>query len=794
MESYGQISVCPAADCYATCGANLPDKDGDGVPDGYDLDDDNDGILDIQECLFPAIASTDATALSWVDGSTVVFATGGNMNGDGEEESGWEAYAQSQGYNVTENISWTESGGVISSNTVNGLSYTVELSSATGVTGGVNLTIGDNDQASNDGDNTSVETNNTNQVLNGEEYRLTITPSQPLIGFSFDFNDIFDFGGETTLLEYNISFATTCGGTLTEVASIADETFAGGSATADINIESSDNTIQGQVGAGDNVETTVGFITTTPFQCIVIDYKYVEMPAGQQAGGGQEFQGIDNFNAIIADDFLCDEDMDGVPNNLDLDADNDGIPDANEACGAATATTMLTGNCTLDDSGGFDTDGAGCSTGVISGSGCGGSSSCTGAATIESSDGAVNPTNAADGDNTTEAELNSTGDEIIFDLGFVPSSPLTATLDYNIESGTAPIWVVESSSMPASGFTAVAESPVNLSQGGTLGNGDSGMLDITVPSGSRYIRVVSDNGANADLDDLIFSCPGSLANTDNAGAPDFLDLDSDGDGCPDAQEAGTAASANTTAFTVTDVDDCGLVLSDPTDNSSGICGTPPNDDWIDNTVCNDIETLAEPDINQTPEDVPVSGNLLTNDEDPQGDAQMVTSITLPDGTVVPVPASGTTGAINLPGGEGTIEVAADGSYTYTPASGFTGNVPTIDYTITDNTGATDTTTLDIDVIPADDPTVDEPPVANDDTNVTDQDVDVTGNVIDPNDSDPDTPQDDLVVTSILADTDGDGMVDDPVTVGTPTTVFGTDEDGNTVTAGEITLNADGSYT
>ena len=49
------------------------------------------------------------------------------------------------------------------------------------------------------------------------------------------------------------------------------------------------------------------------------------------------------------------------------------------------------------------------------------------------------------------------------------------------------------------------------------------------------------------------------------------------------------------------------------------------------------------------------------------------------------------------------------------------------------------------------------------------------------------------MTAALADTDGDGIVDDVLPVGTITPIYGTDEAGNTVLAGEIILNAAGDY-
>ena len=141
------------------------------------------------------------------------------------------------------------------------------------------------------------------------------------------------------------------------------------------------------------------------------------------------------------------------------------------------------------------------------------------------------------------------------------------------------------------------------------------------------------------------------------------------------------------------------------------------------------------------------------------------------------------------GTAGTLAINEDGEYTFTPATGYTGDVPAVTYEVTDATGATDIASLDLDVIPTNDPATDQAPVANDDTNTTDQDVTVTGNFIDGNDSDPDTPQDDLVVTAVSGlDVNGDPLAiipDDPAV-----NIY--DEDGTI--AGTITVGTDGSYT
>jgi len=73
---------------------------------------------------------------------------------------------------------------------------------------------------------------------------------------------------------------------------------------------------------------------------------------------------------IFFGEIWCDTDFDGIANHLDLDSDNDGIPDAVEACGNIGLTLE---ECSLDwnNSETYNTDpSTGCSNGVISGSGC----------------------------------------------------------------------------------------------------------------------------------------------------------------------------------------------------------------------------------------------------------------------------------------------------------------------------------------------------------------------------------------------------------------------------------------
>jgi len=186
------------------------------------------------------------------------------------------------------------------------------------------------------------------------------------------------------------------------------------------------------------------------------------------------------------------------------------------------------------------------------------------------------------------------------------------------------------------------------------------------------------------------------------------------------------------------------------------------------------------DINQTPINVPVSGNVITNDEF-TGTATVTSAqfynasgvlTNLPIGTATPVftPAG-------VPAG--TMLLNANGTYTYTPATGFVGEIP-VNYTLTNNLGSTDSTTLTIKVIPN---TVvgNDNPIAQHDTSFTEEGVSVSSTVLN-NDSDPDG--DALTVTSATG-----------LTIGTATVVSGVNAAGTPVAnAGTVQLNANGTYT
>ncbi len=162
--------------------------------------------------------------------------------------------------------------------------------------------------------------------------------------------------------------------------------------------------------------------------------------------------------------------------------------------------------------------------------------------------------------------------------------------------------------------------------------------------------------------------------------------------------------------------------------------------------CNDL--LALNDINQTMVNVSVGGNVLTNDKDPEGNVLSVNTIPLKN----PI--------------HGTVSLASNGDYTYTPNSGYSGN-DSFQYSVCDNgsPGKCDTAMVYITIIPK--PLAgNNPPVAINDNFATEMNTTVSGNLIS-NDYDPDGNTISINTTPV-----------------TPPSVLG----------GTLTINTNGTYT
>jgi CshA-type fibril repeat protein len=197
---------------------------------------------------------------------------------------------------------------------------------------------------------------------------------------------------------------------------------------------------------------------------------------------------------------------------------------------------------------------------------------------------------------------------------------------------------------------------------------------------------------------------------------------------------------------------------------------------VNNTVV-DGDVIADTDeAVSTPEDTPISGNVidagLTSNDGPIA-LKSFTVDTDNDGSVESFNA-GQTATI---AGVGTITIASNGNYTFTPLANWTGTVPPVTYSLTDDAGATvgDTSTLIITV-----DAVNDIPVDPNDTNTVIEDTTLTvpanaGLLVGATDTEGNA----LTITSYLIDG-----------------ISGTQAVGSAVTipnVGSLTINADGSY-
>ena len=214
-----------------------------------------------------------------------------------------------------------------------------------------------------------------------------------------------------------------------------------------------------------------------------------------------------------------------------------------------------------------------------------------------------------------------------------------------------------------------------------------------------------------------------------------------------ADETLAQAGYNTTGFDNTFLTP---TQPDPLNNAATFSSTPTSD-LID---ANEVVTTAE--------DTNVSGNLLTNASSADG-TPVITEFTVA-GTVFTVDPTGTGTTTTL--AEGELTINADGSYTFVPAPDYNGPVPEVVYTISDGVN-TDTSTLNISVTPVSD-LIDANEVVT-----TAEDTNVSGNLLTNASSADGTP----VITEF--------------TVGGTVFTAGTTA---TIAEGELTINADGSYT
>jgi CshA-type fibril repeat protein len=214
----------------------------------------------------------------------------------------------------------------------------------------------------------------------------------------------------------------------------------------------------------------------------------------------------------------------------------------------------------------------------------------------------------------------------------------------------------------------------------------------------------------------------------------------------------TAASPNTTPRVFSFVANDGLLNSNTVTSTISLSVSTTNNPPVD----------GDENLSAT-EDTPLSGNLLSNATDADGDSLSITQFTIGTTTYT----AGQTATIS---GVGTLTINADGTFTFTPAPNYNGSVPSVSYVVSDGNGGTDTSTLGITVTSANDP-----PIDGDENLSATEDTPLSGNLL-----------------SNATDADGDSLSITQFTIGTTTYTAG--QTATISGVGTLTINADGTFT
>ncbi|MDF1740283.1 MAG: Ig-like domain-containing protein, partial [Verrucomicrobiales bacterium] len=336
----------------------LIDNDRDGYTNDIDWDDDNDGILDVDECLAEDNAGSDPADHAdhhhglpiidtlyggvvdpivdavlfdhddyglFVSGSGLI--AGGNTDGRGFIDSGW--YKATGGrYEEDQDFSdGTFSNGTVTvSSTVFGVFGTSDGNATLGATDTVTGS-GDADADLVSGDSGTALEVQTASSLRPTETTISIDFTEGVYSFGFDLNDLFDGGVLQGLLP---TMSIRIDGD-TVLRFVGADVLPGGGALAASVRDSDDSLILGDdslaqvVLVGDNLETFIGFTSPTPVSQVEIIYGKTALSLTTDEIG------LDNFRYSTHP--ACDVDNDGIGNRLDLDSDDDGVFEVDEASG-----------------------------------------------------------------------------------------------------------------------------------------------------------------------------------------------------------------------------------------------------------------------------------------------------------------------------------------------------------------------------------------------------------------------------------------------------------------------------
>lgn len=316
------------------------DTDGDGYADDVDIDDDNDGILDTDEnCIIQGASTPQPDQIVFGNEGFSIFAIGNNINsGLGFQESGFEEAAFTKGLTLNRLNGSNDfsslpgapgSDGTAATTTgtwTNGtLAFSTTAANPTTRRNQFRATTGGEFRSGTTGD--AIYIKPSINLVQGEDYTVTIGFTNPVSAFNFDLVDILDtfIDSVDLIIRYEI-YADT------KLVGYFESNFIGNDATAVVDIFDDLGVSRGTMLIGNNVESSIGFISATSFSEVSIVHKVIN---GSITNSRADLHGLDNFvwstQSISCFSGDIDFDGDGINNDKDLDSDNDGIPDNIEA-------------------------------------------------------------------------------------------------------------------------------------------------------------------------------------------------------------------------------------------------------------------------------------------------------------------------------------------------------------------------------------------------------------------------------------------------------------------------------
>ncbi len=708
------------------------DTDADGVINESDIDDDNDGILDVNEMVqvtstpvtstlaYDAAASSAASA---VNGQPVIILTDGTVT-----------------VTISNNLGATISGNSVSTDNSSVASESVRVT-ATSSSGTV--------------------------LVQGVQFTnlSNFDPTQYVDALAIDqagtWSGLGNANGVDALVSYTLDAAgeAAASAATNETVSFANLISAGAVSPVLLNPASAtennyfgtftfNTAVSSFLVFGTDVVLPMDQVTSFVFNTLPVTYSI------------QSMQDVDT-------------DGDGIVNRLDIDSDNDGITDNVEA-----QTTAGYVAPTGTDSDGDGLDNAYDSTATTGSAGSLGLTpvNTDGADTADyldadsDNDGKADITERGDGQPTTITSTTDTDRDGLLDI-FEGGSPNDG-FDVNDSNRTATtVGLLGDRDLATDGSNAIAltrdllfrdlNSPPDA-------NADTATVDedstLNVSTGSGLLSNDTDNNGDA-LTITGFSVAGhagpfTVGTAYTITGVGVITINANGS-YSFAPVANYAGAVPAITYTVSD----------------GQGGTDTSTLQLSITSINDAPTDGD-ETNSVDEDATLTvadgaaGDLLNNASDTDGGTLTITGFSVA-GHAGPF----TVGTAYTITGVGSVTINANGSYSFAPLANYAGAVPAITYTVSDGQGGTDTSTLQLSIT-----SINDAPTDGDETNSVDEDgtlVVADGAAGDLLNNASDLDGGTLTITAFsVAGHAG------PFTVGTAYTITG---------VGSVTINANGSY-